>query len=190
ASTYLKIGDLYASREEINEAINAYLKAVQLTPKSLQSRMLVAMMYDRQKEYEKANKIYREILDVNDNFAPAANNLAWNIVEQGGNLDIAFRWAQKARDVDPHNPRVADTLGWISYKLGLFAKAIDLLKESNDRLENKNPAMLYRLGMAYYSGGERKEARETLAKALALSRNFEGVDEAARTVAVLGSEAK
>jgi len=186
ASTYLKIGDLYASQEELDEAIHAYLKAAQLTPKSLQPRMLVAMMYDRKKEYAKANEIYKAILDVNGNFAPAANNLAWNIAEEGGNLDVAFRWAQKARDGDPQNPRVADTLGWISYKLGLFNKAIDLLKESNNRLGNQNPAMLYRLGMAYYSGGQRKEAREALTKALALSRNFKGADEATRIVAVLG----
>ena len=72
------------------------------------------------------------------------------------------------------------------YKLGLFAKAIDLLKESSDRSGDKNPTVLYHLGMAYYRGGKRNEARETLAKALALSRNFKGADEAIEIVAVLG----
>jgi tetratricopeptide (TPR) repeat protein len=97
-----------------------------------------------------------------------------------------LRWAKKARENDPQNPNVLDTLGWVSYKRGLFAQAIDRLKESSDRSGNKNPTVLYHLGMAYYRGGKRNEARETLAKALALSRNFNGADEAIKTAEVLG----
>jgi tetratricopeptide (TPR) repeat protein len=185
-SAYLKIGDLYAGQQALDQAIGAYLKAVELTPKSVETRMRVAMMYDRKKEYRKANQFYEKILEMNGNFAPAANNLAWNIAEHGGNLDVALRWAKKAREIDPQNPNVVDTLGWVSYKQGLFAQAIDRLKESSDRLANKNPTVLYHLGMAYYRSNKRNEARETLTKALALSRNFNGADEAIKTVAVLG----
>jgi tetratricopeptide (TPR) repeat protein len=185
-STYLKIGDLYAGQQAFDRAIAIYLKAVERAPKAIEPRMRVAMMYDRKKEYAKANEFYEKILELNKSFAPAANNLAWNIAEHGGNLDIAVIWAQKASESDPDNPHVTDTLGWVSYKRGLYAKAIDRLKESSDRLGNKNPTVLYHLGMAYYSAGKRNEARETLVKALALSRDFNGADEAMKTVAVLG----
>ena len=185
-SAYLKIGDLYAGQQAFDQAIAAYLKAVERAPKSIEPRMHVAMIYDRKKDYGKANEFYEKILELDSNFAPAANNLAWNIAEHGGNLDVAVRWAQRARETDPDNPKFADTLGWVSYKRGLFPKAVDRLKESSDRLGNKDPTVLYHLGMAYYGAGKRDEARETLVKALALSRDFNGADEAMKTVAVLG----
>jgi putative PEP-CTERM system TPR-repeat lipoprotein len=186
-SAYLKMGDLYAGQQDFDQAIAAYLKAVERTPRAIEPRMRVAMMYERKKQYAKANEFYEEILDINQNFVPAANNLAWNSAEHGGNIDVALRWAQKARENDPQNPNVADTIGWIYYKLGMFAKAINRLQESTERLGNNNPNVLYHLGMAYYRVGKRAEAREALIKALALSRNFNGADEAIKTLAVLGS---
>lgn len=185
-SAYLKIGDVYARQNAHDRAISEYLKAAERAPKSVQPLMLIATMHDRKKEHAKANQYYEKILALNGNFAPAANNLAWNIAEHGGNLDVALRWAEKARENDPHNPNVADTLGWVVYKRGLFAKSIELLKESSEKFSNKNPAVLYHLGMAYYRGGHRDQARATLSKALSLDRNFTGAAEAHRTMAVLG----
>src|SRR5581483_3949630 len=184
-SAYIKIGDIYARRREYDQAIQTYMKAVDRNSRSVQPRMLVAMMYDRKRDYSNANEQYEKILELNPNFSPAANNYAWNIAQQNGNLDVALRWAEKAKEIDPDNPTVTDTLGWVTYKRGLYAKAIDLLKDSSDKLSNKNPTVLYHLGMAYYRGGRRDEAREILGKALSISADFVGADEAKRTLSVL-----
>jgi tetratricopeptide (TPR) repeat protein len=186
APTYLKIGSVYAGQRALDDAIEAYLKAVELAPKALQPRMMLAIMYEQKNEFSKANEAYQSILDINGKFAPAANNLAWNIAEHGGNLDVALRWAQTARENDPYNATVVDTLGWVMYRRGAFALAITLLEQSSNQFGNKNPSVLYHLGMAYYGAGKRQEAHKTLTKALALSREFKGADEAVKTVAELG----
>ena len=51
-----------------------------------------------QKQPQKANGYYQKVLDLNKNFAPAANNLAYNYAQYGGNLDVALGLAQKARE--------------------------------------------------------------------------------------------
>ena len=54
---------------------------------------------------------YQKVLEIDKSFAPAANNLAWNYAESNSNLDTAFNLAQKARDLRPNDPAIADTLG-------------------------------------------------------------------------------
>jgi len=39
------------------------------------------------------------------------NNLAYNYVQYGGNLDVALGLAQKAREVNSTDAGIADTLG-------------------------------------------------------------------------------
>jgi len=182
---YVMIGNAYAKLGEFDRAIGQYKLAMVGNPRSVQPKMLLATLYDRKKEYALANEYYEKVLELNGGFTPAANNLAWNITRQDGNLDIALRWAEKARENDQHNPGVADTLGWVLYKRGKFDKALRLLQESNDGFKSKNPQVLYHLGMAYYKKGDRAQARDLLAKALAMGK-FEGEDDARKTLSVVG----
>ena len=102
-------------------------------------------MYELKGEKEKARGYYQKVLDINKNFAPAANNLAWNYAEDGGNIDIALGLAQRAREINPNDPSIADTLGWIYYKKGAYELALSLLKESAEGFKNSNPTVLYHL---------------------------------------------
>jgi tetratricopeptide (TPR) repeat protein len=179
-STYLKIGGVYARQNEFSDAIKMYFKAVELAPKLVRPRMMLAMIYEQQEQYDKANEVYQAILAIDGNFAPAANNLAWNIAEHGGNLDVAMRWATMARENDPYNSTVVDTLGWVAYKRGNFPLAINMLEEASRQLRDRNPSVLYRLGMAYLKAGKQQQARQSLTKALALSRDFKGAAEASK----------
>ena len=133
---------------------------------------------DHKKLYARANQNYERALKINPNFVAAANNLAWNYAEHGGNLDLALPLAQKAREMNPDSPQILDTLGWIYYKRGLFDNAVALLKDSSGKLKNGDPVVLYHLGMAYHRSGRTAETRDTLNKALALNKTFIGADEA------------
>src|SRR5262249_10585793 len=115
----------------------------------------------------------------------AANNLAWNYAQYGGNLDVALALAQKARQADSENPGIADTLGWIYYKKGAYPTAIDLLNESNEKFGGKNPSVLYHLALAYDKSDERARAKESLTKALAVSQDFPEATEARKTLQAL-----
>ena len=184
-NAYIMIGNAYAKLDDFDRAIREYQTAIEKNPRAIQPNMLIATLYDRRQDYTKANEYYEKVLEINSTFSPAANNLAWNIAQNGGNLDVALRWAEKAREYDQHNPGVADTLGWVMYKRGIFDKAIGLLKESSEGFGNKNPQVIYHLGMAYYQSGQRSQARVTLTRALA-SGKFDGSDEAQKILSLIG----
>ncbi|HWP60825.1 MAG TPA: tetratricopeptide repeat protein, partial [Candidatus Acidoferrales bacterium] len=179
-SSYFLIARIYAAQRKFDEAIEQHRKIVQLNPKAVGSYMLLGILHDTKKEHKKANEYYQKVLDIDKNFAPAANNLAWNYAEYGGNLEIALSLAQKAREMQPEDPNIADTLGWIYYKKAIYDRAIGLLRESNEKLEGKNPTVLYHLGAAYYKVGDVEKAREALTRAVKLNDSFPGAAEAKR----------
>ncbi|OPX18673.1 MAG: hypothetical protein BZ151_13495, partial [Desulfobacca sp. 4484_104] len=92
-------------------------------------------------------KSYEDALQVNAEFVPAMNNLAWLYAEHGGNIDRALSLAEDAKRLRPDDPRITDTLGWIYYKKNIFTRAAVYLREAAEKLGD-NPVVHYHLGMA------------------------------------------
>jgi tetratricopeptide (TPR) repeat protein len=146
--------------------------------------MLLGIIYDLQKRFDLSEKHYTAALEINPEFAPAANNLAFILAEQDKNLDEALVLAQMAKEKIPESPYVMDTLGWVYYRKGLYDSAIGEFTDSLEKIPD-NPAVLYHLGMAYYKKGDADKARAELEKALRLDENFIGADEARKVLAEL-----
>ena len=135
-------------------------------------------------KYAKANEYYKKVLQINPGYTQAINELAWNYVEHGGNLDEALSLAHKAREQAVDRTQITDTLGWIYYKKKAYVQAISLLKESAAAMAN-NPIARYHLGMAYYKNGNKDLARAELQQALKLDSDFRGAMEAREVLTML-----
>jgi tetratricopeptide (TPR) repeat protein len=188
SSAYFLIGNAYAAQKKFDTAIEQYEKVSKKNPKAVQPLMMTGILYDMKKQPQKANEYYQKVLDRNKNFAPAANNLAYNYAQHGGNLDVALGLAQRAREANPNDPGIADTLGWIYFKKGTYTTAVGLLKESNENFKSQNPTVLYHLALAHDKNGEEKLAREALQKALATGRNFPEAAEAKKLLDAMGAK--
>jgi tetratricopeptide (TPR) repeat protein len=110
----------------------------------------------------------------------AANNLAWLLAANGGNLDEALALSQS---VISRNQSVAgyyDTIGWIYFKKELYSPAVEQLKkavaldeaEANRNGQQKNAAYRLRLGMALASAGDKPSARKEVEISLQNGRNL------------------
>jgi len=185
-AAYFALGNAYASQQKPDLAITEYEKVVAKNPKAIPALMMIGMLYDRKQQQKKANEYYQKVLDINKTHVLAANNLAYNYSQYGGNVDVALGIAQKAREANPNDPNLADTLGWIYYKKSSYLAAIGLLKESNEKFNGSNPEVLYHLGMAHLKNGDKSLAVENLKKAVASDKNFNGRDEAKRALDELG----
>jgi tetratricopeptide (TPR) repeat protein len=188
SSAYFLIGNAYAAQKKFDTAIEQYDKVSKKNAKAIQPLMMTGLLYDMQKQPQKANEYYQKVLDLNKNFAPAANNLAYNYAQHGGNLDVALNLAQKAREANPNDPGIADTLGWIHFKKGTYATALSLLKESNEKFKGQNATVLYHLAMAHDKNGEEKFAKDAVQKALAVSQSFPEAAEAKKLYESLGGK--
>ncbi len=163
---YYEMARLYLQDNKLDEAVAQYEALLAKDPKQFGSHMQLGTIYDMQGRLDLAETHYREALKINPDFAPAANNLAYNLAEQEKNLDEALLLAQKAREKLPEDPSTMDTLGWVYTKKQLYDSAIRELQDSLAKLPD-NAAIHYHLGMALLGKGETEKAREAFGKALA-----------------------
>jgi tetratricopeptide (TPR) repeat protein len=171
---YSALASILIGRNKTDEAIAQYQKVVAQKPDSA-VYTLIAMLYDAKQSTDEAEKNYRKALELNPDNAIAINNLAWNIaVGSNGNLDEALTMMQNLTGKNQTAAGFHDTLGWIYYKKGLYAPAVESLKKAaaidaadaakNGR--NPNPAYRLRLGTALASAGEKISAKKEVEIAL------------------------
>ena len=182
------IASTYMAQKKFDQAIAESEKIIQKNPRAPQSYMLLGVLHDQKQQYDQANRYYKKVLELDKNSALAANNLAWNYAQYGGDLDAALTLAQKARELSPNDENIAHTLGWIYYKKGVYLRAIGLLKESSEKFKDRNPTVLYHLGMAYSKKGDNTLAKESLLKALKLDQNFPEAKEAKQALDQIGGK--
>ena len=174
-SPYLALARIYVREEKLDGAISKLEAILSNNPNYLVGHMALGAIYDQEGDPEKAEAYYRRALDIKGDFGPAANNLAWNLAEKGGNIDEALGFAQIAKEQMPKSAAVMDTLGWIYYLKGIYLNAISELQDSVEIAPN-NPVINYHLGLAYYKNKQPDAAREFLEKALEIDQNFKGAE--------------
>jgi Flp pilus assembly protein TadD len=139
--------------------------------------MALGSLHDQRGDRAAAETYYRRALEIDSEFAPAANNLAWLLASSNRNLSEALKLANLAAGKMPKDPRVTDTLGWIYYLDGNYPQAVENLQRSL-KLDPENALTNYHLGLAYYRIGRYDQARDHLKKALTIDPDFEGAVDA------------
>ena len=169
------LGDTYFLGGKFDQAQQQYEKAAaQQDPSRSYALFRIGQIYERKGDFAKAQSSYENAISVDPDNVLAKNNLAWLYAEHGGNVDVALKLAEEAREKAPNDPGIGDTLGWIYVKKGSYEAAVENLKDSAAK-EPNNPSYLYHLGMAYYKMGRNAEARKELEAALKMP-NFGDAD--------------
>jgi len=161
------LGLVLSAETKIDEALDAFNKVVQLSPKSGTALFCIAQLQEKRGDWSQAQKTYQAALALDPDNAAGKNNLAWNYSEHGGNIDVALRLAQEANRARPDDPEICDTLGWIYIKKNTPVAAIQALKKSV-ALAPKNPAYNYHLGIAYLRNGDITKAKAVLEASLSM----------------------
>jgi tetratricopeptide (TPR) repeat protein len=181
---YYQLGVIYASQKKFPEAAKRLEKVIEKNDKNVGAHTLLGMVLNSEGKLDAANKEYRKVLTLSPKHPLAANNLASNLADGGGNLDEALKFAQIAREAVPDDPSVGDTLGWIHYKKGLYETAYPLISDAAGKLKT-NASIRYHHGMVLAKKGRNKDAAAELKAALALDPKFPGADDAKKTLAGL-----
>ncbi len=139
--------------------------------------VLMGIMSEGKGDIEDAKAAYRKALAVKNDIVAAANNLAYILADANEDIDEALSLARMAKGKAINNPNIMDTLGLVYYRKGLYESGISEFKESLEKLP-ENATVNYHLGLALYASGDVEKAKVSLGKALALSSDFKGADEA------------
>jgi len=171
AAPYFSLARLYQVTGRTERAISQYQTILDKQPRSIQAYMALGALYDAQGKKAEARNMYEKTLEVNPDFAPAANNLAYMLLQQDENPDRALELARRAKARLPNDPNVSDTLGLALIRKGLYSSAISELNEAAQKLPD-NPSVLYHLALAHWKIGESDRALAALNKALKMKKDF------------------
>jgi tetratricopeptide (TPR) repeat protein len=175
---------VYVARGKLPEATNRLEALIAKNPKNPSALLMSAMLYEQMKEFEKARLAYEKVLAAYPDFVSALNNLAYLYATHFKQVDKALELANKARQLKPEDPSIADTLGWISYKKGDYQRALSLLQQAASKLSD-NPEVQFHLGMANYMMGQMEPARQALERAANSPTDFPGKEDCKRRLALL-----
>lgn len=114
-------------------------------------------MFEREKNYEEAEKAFRGILAADPQNAGAMNYLGYMFAERDVNLDEAQKLLEKALDLEPGNGAFEDSLGWIYYRQNRLEQAADELRKAVDKV-GSDPTVHDHLGDVYFKQGKIREA--------------------------------
>ena len=132
-----------------------------------------------------AESYYRKSLEYQPHQPLAANNLAYLMLENGENTDVALSLAEIARQALPDSPSTADTLAWAYYYKGTYVFARDLLEEAV-KAQPGDATMQYHLGMVYSKLKDKANAEMHLKKVISLAPNSPTARQAQAALTALG----
>jgi Tfp pilus assembly protein PilF len=174
---YGLLGQIYVSQHRIADAKNQFEEMLKQQPRSVALHTMMALLCRADNDLQGAIAWYKKALQIDPRAAVPANNLAAIYASQDTELEAAQRLAEIARGSDPNQAAFHDTLGWVYYKKGLVAQAIETLYRAV-QLDPNNAVSRYHLGMAYVQDGTDPKARQQLQVALALDPKFPQAEEA------------
>jgi tetratricopeptide (TPR) repeat protein len=185
----LKLAQAQAAEGSVSQALATYEQSMKDHPRDISFYILAGMLYESQRNWDEAKILYQQALNIQPDNPLASNNLAYLMLQHGGNVDVALAMAQTARRGEPDSPNFADTLGWAYYQKGVYQSAIDMFQESL-RLSEKNGGaddadVHYHLGLAYQKANQPAQARQQLERALKISPNFGEADDARKALSEL-----
>jgi tetratricopeptide (TPR) repeat protein len=181
---YLELAKLYLASGRSDQALARVEEGIARDPLNSGLQMLCATLYQQRHDTAQARRAYEKVIELDPNYIPALNNLAYIYTVDLGEYDTGLRLARRAKELAPDNPQIADTLGWVLYRQGNAEWALGYIRESASKLP-ENPEVQYHLGMVHLRLGNPEQARQALNRALELDPDFPAANEIRQALADL-----
>jgi predicted Zn-dependent protease len=157
AGAYVQLGSVYKLRGDVPNALAALEAAEKLAPSDPAVVALLAQTRNAAGRRQEALEGYRRVLKLKPENAAVMNDVAYLIVETGGQPDEALKLAQEAVRKAPKDPNFSDTLGWVYYKKGMSDAALQVFRNLAQKYP-ANPVFHYHFGMALRKAGDEATA--------------------------------
>jgi predicted Zn-dependent protease len=115
-----------------------------------------AMTAEKLQRLDEMERLLRRLIELKPDNHNAYNALGYSLADRKLRLDEARTLIRKAVDLSPQDPFIADSLGWVEFRLGNTANARTILEAAYQR--RPDPEIGAHLGEVLWSAGERDAA--------------------------------
>ena len=148
-----------------SEAVEAFAQAERnASTTDAQDPTLVPMFYfwygsacERSGRIERAEELFERAIALYPDLDEAYNYLAYMWAERNVKLDRALAYITKALALKPDEAAYLDTLGWIFFRQGRFAEALEKILDANRRLPGDS-TILEHIGDVHAAMGNTAQA--------------------------------
>lgn len=142
------------------------------------------LMYARALAYGEAGREadmereLRRMIELDPEDGDALNALGYTLADGNRNLDEAAALLARAEQIEPDNAALLDSLGWLAFRRGDLAQALEKLRAASLKL--KDPEVSAHLGEVLWHSGQQGEARKVWAEARKRDPNHRVLNETMR----------
>ncbi|MFI5011055.1 MAG: tetratricopeptide repeat protein [Hyphomicrobiales bacterium] len=158
---YAALGDAMRASKSFAEAAEAYSKSIELSGPPTKTSWLLyydrGICLERAKQWPKAEADLKLALALFPDQPLVLNYLGYSWVDQGINIDEAFKMLRRAVDLRPKDGYIVDSLGWAFYRMGRYDEAVRTLEKAIE-LKPNDATINNHLGDAYWHVGRKLEA--------------------------------
>ncbi len=115
-----------------------------------------AMMAERLNRLDEMERLLRQLIAIRPDGQNAYNALGYSLADRKERLDEARTLILKAVQLAPQDPFIADSLGWVEFRMGNSAEAIRILEDAYKR--RPDPEIGAHLGEVLWTAGQRDRA--------------------------------
>jgi len=131
--------------------------ALQRDPDDVDLRYDLAMAAEKLDKIYEMEKLLRQVIALKPDYQHAYNALGYSLADRKLRLPEARELVKKALEFAPNDPFILDSLGWVEFRSGNLAQALEILQGAYRARQDADIAA--HLGEVLWSMGQQNEAR-------------------------------
>ncbi|WP_259757327.1 tetratricopeptide repeat protein [Pseudomonas sp. GCEP-101] len=161
---YLIEAEGLSNRDQVDRAWNVIQQGLKQFPDDLNLLYTRSMLAEKRNDLAQMEQDLRLIIQREPDNAMALNALGYTLADRTTRYSEARDLIQKAHSLNPDDPAILDSLGWVNYRLGNLSEAETYLRKALERFPDHEVAA--HLGEVLWAQGKQSEARKVWATAL------------------------
>ena len=155
---YLIEAETLSANNQTDRAWNVLQQALKQYPDDMNLLYSRAMLAEKRNNLEQMERDLRAIIKREPDNAMALNALGYTLSDRTTRYAEAKALIQQAYDLNPDDPAVLDSLGWVNFRLGNLDEAERLLRQALERFPDQEVAA--HLGEVLWANGKQREAKK------------------------------
>lgn len=151
--------NLLLGMNKSDSALSILSDGLQAFPNDSQLLYARSMVAEQLDNFELAEQDLRALIALDGNNATALNALGYTMILHTDRLDEAHRLIKRAYLLNPGDPAIIDSMGWILFHLGQLPEALEYLQKAMNLLPD--PEIAAHLGEVQWIMGDRDTALQT-----------------------------